>query len=135
MNDHKKLEAAWPKTLLEKDYPKAHLGDVPQSFEDIIALLRNICGPPGIFLKYCVIDILFPVAYEVDTKNYPIKDEDMINRAPIVTSDTIGTHTEKTKYGPPQKYFAVDMICLGYLASCLWGNYSLGACQTIRQYQ
>ena len=42
MNEQNKLEAAWKKTPPERDYPKAKLGDVPQNFEDITALLRNI---------------------------------------------------------------------------------------------
>ena len=54
MNKQKKLEADWQNTLSEKDYPKANLIDVPPTFEGIIALLRNICGPLGIFLVYFV---------------------------------------------------------------------------------
>ena len=51
MNDQNKLEANRPKTLSEKDYPKANLGNVTQTFEDIIDLLRKICGSSGIFLE------------------------------------------------------------------------------------
>ena len=64
MNDHNKLKDDWPKALSEMDYPKANLGDVPQTFEYIIALLRKICGPLGIFLEYCIREILVPLAYE-----------------------------------------------------------------------
>ena len=55
MNGQKKLEAAWTNTLSEKYYPKANLGDVPHTFEDIIAFLCKICGQLGIFLAYFVI--------------------------------------------------------------------------------
>ena len=85
MNNQKKLGAAWPNTLSEKDYPKSNLVNFPQNFEDIIAMLCKICGPSGIFLAYCVREILVPFAYEYYTTNYPAKDEEMINRALIIT--------------------------------------------------
>ena len=55
MNYQRKLEADCINTLSEKDHPKSKLGDVTQTFEDIIALLHKICGPsgelPGIFCE------------------------------------------------------------------------------------
>ena len=69
MKDKNELEVACPNTLSEKAYPKANLGNVPQTFEDIVALLINICGLSGIFLAYCVRDIFVPFSYEDDTIN------------------------------------------------------------------
>ena len=108
------MDYAWKNTLSEKDCAKANLGGVPQTFEDIIALLRNICGTSGIFLAYCVRDFLVTFSYEDDTTNYPTKDEEMVNRAPIVASADMGTDLDKTKYGPFCKDFSVDM-------NFLWG--------------
>ena len=91
MNDQNKLEAAWPKTLSETYYPKANLGDVPQTFDCIMNLLHKICGPSGIFLTYCVIDLLVTLTYEYYKTNYPTKDKGIIKRAPISTSSDMGT--------------------------------------------
>ena len=52
MINQKKLEAAWTSTQSENDYPKDNLGDVTHTFVYIMALLRKICGPSGIFLAY-----------------------------------------------------------------------------------
>ena len=122
MNKKNKLEAAWINNLSEKDYLKGNLGNVPHTFEDSIALLRNISGPSGIFLVYCVIDTLVTFAYEDDTKKYPTKDEEMINHAPIFTSAATGTHMEKTKDGTFYKDFIVDMIVLWDILHHIFGG-------------
>ena len=56
---------------IRKYYPKANLGNFPQTFEDIIDLLRKIHGPSGVLLEYCVRDILVTFAYEDDTEKTP----------------------------------------------------------------
>ena len=121
-NNQKKLKADRPNNLLKKDYTKANLGDVTQTFEDIMTLLRNICSPSGIFLTYCVRELLVPLDYEYDKTNYPTKDEEMINNPPIVTLAATGTNTEKTKDGPFHKYFAVNMIFLWDIMHHIFGQ-------------
>ena len=75
MNGHKKLETAWPNTLLEEDYPKTNSGDVSQNFEDIMDLLHKVRVPSGIFLAYCVREIVVPLACKYYKKNYTTKYE------------------------------------------------------------
>ena len=122
MNDQNKLETAWTNTLSEKYYPKVNLGDVPQTFEDIMALLRNICSPSGIFLANCVRELLVPFSYKDNTTNYPTKDKKMINHALIFTSAATSTHTENTKEGPFYKDFAVDMTFVWNILHHVFGG-------------
>ena len=121
MNDQKKFDNAWSNTLFEKYYPRSNLGDLPQNSEYIVALVRNICGPLGIFLSYFVSEILVSLAYEYEKTNYPTKYEEMINRSPIFTSADTGTNMEKTKDGPFHKDFSVDMNVLWYIMRHVFG--------------
>ena len=71
-------------------------------------------------------ELLVPIAYENDAKNYPTKDKKMINRVPIVTSDATGTDMDNTKCSPFHKYFAVDMNFCGIFCIISLGGLQFG---------
>ena len=79
-------------------------------------------GPLGVFLEYFVREILVPVSYEDDTANDPTKDEDMINHAPIITSEATGTQMEKINYVPFHKDFVIYMNFLWDILYNIFGG-------------
>ena len=135
MTDQKRLEADWPKTLSEKDYPKSNLGDALQTFEVIIALLRNIFSTRDIPVIFCERYPCYARLWILQIK-LPYQGWGNDKPCPDCHIGCYGYQYVEDQGCPfPQRLCRLHSFFVGYYASCLYGDCSLGACQTVHQDQ